>query len=88
MSSNQLDMFEAQDELFVPEPVVFRPDPDRVRRRLERILAEARAAESMPWDRARRRFYEKIVPQMTLALPEAEAARLRLAFETEMARLA
>jgi hypothetical protein len=50
-------------------------------------LDEARAAETMPWDSNRRRLYEKIVPQMVLALPEDEAAQLRMEFEAELARL-
>jgi hypothetical protein len=33
------------------------------------------------------RLYRKIVPQMTLWLPEEEAEQLRFEFETEMARL-
>jgi len=88
MTRTQLDMFPAQDDLFPAEPVVYRADPDKVRRKLERILAEARAAETMPWDLSRKALYAKIVPQMTLWLPEDEAARFRLDFEAEMARLA
>lgn len=87
MSKPQLDMFAGPDDLFPSEPVVYRADPDRVRRRLEGILAEARAAESMPWARSRQRLYMTIVPQMTLWLPEDEAAQFRLAFEHEMKRL-
>lgn len=67
-------------------PVV-RGDPDRVRARLEKIVAEARAAEALPWDRSTIRLHRTIVPQMTLWLPEDEAARWRLAFETELERL-
>jgi hypothetical protein len=32
-----------------PTRACYRPDPDKVRRRLEEILAEARAAQSLPW---------------------------------------
>ncbi len=70
-----------------PQPAVFRGDPDRVRGRLEKILAEARAAASLPWDRATLRLYRTIVPQMTLWLPEDEAARWRLDFAGEVERL-
>ena len=52
-----------------------------------RILAEARADERMPWDSARYRLYATIFPQMTLWLPDVEAAQLRLEFEAEMERL-
>jgi hypothetical protein len=86
----QPDLFgDPQAELFEGEaaPVVYRPDPDRVRARLRRILGEARAASAMPWDRTQLGLYQTIVPQMTLSLPEDEAARWRLDFESEVARL-
>jgi hypothetical protein len=84
----QLDMFGVDEpELAPPSPAVVHPDPDRIRLRLTRILTEARAADAMPWDINRRRLYEKIVPQMSLALPEPEAAQFVLAFERELRRL-
>lgn len=84
-------------DLFAPEPEpdlfgaeaarpACRPDPDRVRRRLERILAEARGFGTMPWEPTQLSLYRTIVPQMTLWLPDDEAAQWRLDFETEMAR--
>lgn len=87
MSRAQLDMFSGQDEMFPAEPVVYRADPDKVRRKLERMLAEAKAAETMPWDRSKQALYSKIFPQMTLWLPDDEAAQFRLNFEAEMERL-
>ena len=69
------------------ETPVYRADPDEVRAELQMILAEARAAESMPWDESRVALYRTIFPQMTNWLPEEEAAQLRFDFETEMARL-
>jgi hypothetical protein len=84
----QLDIFGADEaELFPGSPPVVHPDPNRIRKRLARILGEARAADVMPWDLNRRRLYEKIVPQMSLALPEPEAAQFVLEFEREMERL-
>jgi hypothetical protein len=68
-------------------PPVYRPDPERVRARLHAILAEARAASSLPWDSSRVRLYRTIFPQMTLSLPEDEAAQLRLEFEEQLVRL-
>ena len=89
--SPQQDLFEgeAQAELFEPDaaPRAYRPDPDRVRARLHKILAEARAAEKIPWDRDKLLVYRNIFPQMTGWLPEEEAAQLRFEFDTEMARL-
>jgi hypothetical protein len=48
-------------------------------------MAEARAAKSLPWERAA--LLRAIVPQMTLWLPEDEGAQLRLEFEKAMQRL-
>lgn len=88
---SQPDLFsDPQPDLFgaEPPPVVFRGDPDRVRARLEAIVAEARAADVLPWDRNELRLYCTIVPQMVLWLPDEEAAQWRFAFEAELERLA
>lgn len=94
MSRPQADLFapvpgEKQPDLFGPatEPAAYQPDPDKVRRRLERIVGEARAAASMPWDGSKLSLYRTIVPQMALWLPEEEAAQWRLDFEQELDRL-
>jgi hypothetical protein len=87
---NQSDLFtpETQEDLFGPEALpTYRPHPDKVRARLRRILAEARAAQKLPWEAARLSLYRTIFPQMTLWLPEDEGAQLRFEFETELARL-
>jgi hypothetical protein len=84
------DLFEteAQPDLFGAEAgPAYRPDPDKVRSRLHKILAEARAAQTLPWEPSRLSLYRTIVPQMTLWLPEDEATQLRFEFETELARL-
>jgi hypothetical protein len=89
--SPQQDLFEAetQPELFEVDaaPPAYRPDQDEVRARLQRILAEARAAEKLPWDADRLLVYRTIFPHMAGWLPEDEAAQLRFEFDTEMARL-
>jgi hypothetical protein len=69
------------------ETPVYRADPDEVRADLLRILAEARAAKSMPWDSSKLSLYRTIFPQMTNWLPEDEGAQLRFEFETEITRL-
>lgn len=89
-SSRQGDLFgndqsDPSDEDF--ETPVYYPDLDKVRDELHRILAEARAAKSLPWDGQRTALYQTIFPQMTGCLPEEEAAQLRFAFDTEMERL-
>jgi hypothetical protein len=89
-TSRQGDLFgnDEQNALFGDQPTpVYRADPDKVREDLYKILAEARAAQKMPWEPTRVSVYRTIFPQMTNWLPEAEGAQLRFEFETELARL-
>jgi hypothetical protein len=91
MTSRQPDLFQKdmQTDLFgedSPTPV-YRADPDAVRQELYKLLAEARAAQAMPWDAKRAMVYRTIFPQMTNWLPAEEGAQLRFEFETELARL-
>lgn len=86
----QPDLFvtESQPDLFGEEATpAYRLDPGKVRARLYKILAEARAAQTSPWEPARVSLYRTIFPRMTLFLPEDEGAQLRFEFEIEMARL-
>lgn len=87
----QQDLFgtDSQAELFTTDtaPPAYRPDPDKVRARLYKILAEARAAEKLPWDRDRLLVYRTIFPQMAGWLPAEEAAQLTFDFDAELARL-
>ncbi len=69
------------------ETPTYHPDPDEVRAELHKILAEMRAAKSMPWDDSRATLYRTIFPQMTGCLPEEEGAQLRFQFEEELERL-
>jgi hypothetical protein len=88
--AGQPDFFgaEEQPDLFGDSrPPPYRPDPDKVRSRLHKILGEARAAQRLPWEPTRASLYRTIFPQMTLWLPEDEAAQLRFDFETELERL-
>jgi hypothetical protein len=87
---NQADMFsvDPQSDLFGSEAVpAYRPDPEKVRARLHKILAEARAAQTFPWEATRVSLYRTIFPQMSLWLPEDESAQLRFEFEVEIKRL-
>lgn len=88
--TSQPDLFatETEPDLFGSDaaPPAYRPDPEKVRARLRKILAEARAAQSLPWEPTRVSLYRTIFPQMTLWLPEDEAAQLRFEFATEMRR--
>ena len=88
--SDNPDFFEeeVQPDLFGGEPVpAYRPDPDKVRSRLHKILAEARAAQKLPWESTTVSLYRTIFPQMTNWLPQEEGEQLRFEFETELARL-
>ena len=89
-SSRQRDLFQNdENDLFAedtPTPE-YRADPDEVRAELLRILAEVRAADTLPWEPRKALVYSTTFPQMTLWLPEEEGAQLRLAFEAEMERL-
>jgi hypothetical protein len=81
---------DAQPDLFgdeAPSEYQYRPDPDKVRARLHRILDEARAAKKLPWEPTTVTLYRTIFPQMTNWLPGAEAAQLQFEFEAELARL-
>jgi hypothetical protein len=89
-TSRQGDLFgnDEPDDLLDDQPTpVYRADPDKVREDLYKILAEARAAQKMPWEPTRVSVYRTIFPQMTNWLPEEEGAQLRFEFETELARL-
>jgi hypothetical protein len=79
---------EKQADLFAADTTpAYRPEPDKVRSRLHKILAEARAAQTCPWEPTRVSLYRTIFPQMSLWLPEDEGAQLRFEFESEMERL-
>jgi hypothetical protein len=86
----QLDLFgESEPELPGVEgaTAVYRADPHEVRAELLAVLAQARAAQSFPWDARRTLYWRTVFPQMTNWLPQDEAAQLRFEFETEIRRL-
>jgi hypothetical protein len=71
-----------------------RPGPRKVmdfqaeaRRRLEKVLAEARAAEHMPWTRRELEKWQILFPQMAGWLPDDEANQLCFEFAQEVERL-
>ncbi|MDN2578386.1 hypothetical protein [Aquibium sp. ELW1220] len=89
-SRNQLDLFGTDEpERFDEDAptVYYHGDPDRVRARVLRLIAEARAAETVPWDDDDLRLFRKIVPQMVRWLPDDEARQLCFDFEEEIRRL-
>ena len=72
----QLRMF--ADE--APPSVTPTADLDRVRRKLDAFLVEARATGAQGLSLERRRLIETVVPQMIRWLPEKEANRTKKAF--------
>ena len=81
-AGSQGDLFGAAEA-----PQAYHPDPDKVRSRLHKILAEMRGAKALPWEPSTVSLYRTIFPQMTNWLPEDEGAQLRFEFEAEIARL-
>jgi hypothetical protein len=79
----QLELFGGDGE----PPPAYGVDPETMRAKLNAMLAEARAAQSMPWPDVTASLYRTLFPQMTFWLPEEEGAQLRLEFATELARL-
>jgi hypothetical protein len=77
----QLDMFGEAER---PE-VSAAADPERVRRKLDAMLAEARSAGGAGLPSSRRRLMETVVPQMIRWLPDDEAERIRAAFGDALA---
>jgi len=84
----QHSMFgDGDDRLANPEPVSYLPKPEEIRRRLNSVLAQARAAERMPWDDRKARMWQTVFPQMANWLPEEERDQLRFEFAQEIERL-
>jgi hypothetical protein len=73
----------SQLELFGGEPALEpAATPEKMRPFLHELLAEARAAKTLPITADRGLFV-----QLSYWLPEEESAQLRFEFETELARL-
>jgi hypothetical protein len=91
MSLNrQPDLFlpDEQPELFEDRPSQgVSADPDEVRAEMHALLAELRAAKTMPWSEDDLGFHQLVFPQMSNWLPKDEAAQLCFEFEAELARL-
>jgi hypothetical protein len=77
----QLELFAGHS----PAQAVVATDPERVRRKLDLLLAEACGAGANGLPQAQRRLMESIVPQMTRWLPEDEAEEVRRAFGEALA---
>jgi len=81
--SDQRDLFPDP----TPQPGRIVDFPAEARRRLHKMLAEARSAERLPWSEKEARTLEILFPQMAGWLPEDEAQQLCFEFAQEIERL-
>ena len=95
MNSETPDLFgfqPAQGDLFASEAPrnngVGVANPDDVRAKLNRMLAEARGAHRQsPWNERTTRMYQVVFPQMANWLPDPEAQQLCFEFQEQLVRL-
>jgi len=80
-ATTQGDLFEADA---MP---VYHPDPIKVRSRLDKILVEARTAETLPWQPSQLSLYQTIFARIVNFLPDEDARQLKIEFEAELQRL-
>ncbi len=84
----QPDLFDTQTDLLVTqEPVVFRADPEKVRRELLALLEQAKTSSRLPWSHEDLRYHQPVFPQMSRWLPKDEAEQLCFEFAQEIERL-
>lgn len=81
--SSQGDLFPAA----TPQASRIIDFPAEARRRLLKMLAEAKGAERLPWSEKETRTLEILFPQMAGWLPEDEAKQLCFEFAAEVERL-
>ncbi len=88
-ASPQPDLFlPSQGDLFAAAPApAYKPEPDRVRRRLDAILAAARAAAPLSDAFDAHSLYCAAFPSLLRHLDPAEGEQYRLAFEAELTRI-
>ena len=85
--NHQPDLFPTTADINAPvwlDPVKMQA---RVRPKLAALLAEARAASTIPWTEERTRVHGIMFHNMANWLPEPERSELRTAFVAELARL-
>ena len=95
MTEQTPDLFgfrSAQGDLFANEAPrnngIGVADPVVVRARMHKLLAQAKAAQTVsPWNERNTAIWEDVFPNMANWLPKEEAEQLRLEFRAEMERL-
>lgn len=63
------------------------PNPDFIRKHLNRVLRLMRDAEQLPWSEAEAQSWEKQFPELAKLLPDEEAAHYCFQFDAEWGRL-
>lgn len=86
-ASAQGSLFGPGENRLQPPAQRYLPDPEKVRRKLQALLEQARAAKTMPWPERDARMWQIVFPNMANWLPPEEAAKLRLDFIREIERL-
>ena len=86
-ADRQGDLFQADLSDEARPPLVFTPDPGKVRHELHALLERAKAASTMPWSQQDLRYHQTVFPQMSRWLPDQEAEQLCFAFAREIERL-
>ena len=79
---SQLSLFDSRR---APDPPT--PDPNFIRKMLNRALRQVREAETMPWDEARTARWEREFPALAAQLPPEEGGLFARRFAEELARL-
>jgi hypothetical protein len=82
-AAGQADLFPEA----TPQPGRIVDFPAEARRRLLKMLAEARAAERLPWSEKETRTLEILFPQMAGWLPDDERDQLCFEFAQQIERL-
>ena len=83
----QGSLFGSGDDRIPEQKRSTRPDPAKIRLRLQALLDTARAAPTMPWSDRDARMWQTVFPNMAKWLPEEEADQLRFDFRQEIERL-
>jgi len=86
-SQPQGSLFGDSEDRMKPPERSYQPEPEKIRKRLNRLLKTAREADSMPWNERDARMWQTVFPNMANWLPEEEAEQLRFEFRCEMERL-
>jgi len=79
-----------QDDLFAdhaPPPRKVMDFQAEARKRLVKLLAQAKSAETLPWSERELQKWQILFPQMAEWLPDDEADQLRFEFAVEIERL-